>query len=71
MKLGSQKISLWLLQVYSANFLVESRQNVTKNLEVEPVIKMNYTVSLKSTQVDEKLTIEAGDRFNAMRYSRS
>ena len=28
-RLGNQMINLWLLQVYSANFLVESRQNVT------------------------------------------
>ena len=37
-RLGSQKLSLWSLQVYSANFLVESRQNVTKDLEVGPTI---------------------------------
>ena len=35
-RLGIQKLSLWSLQVYLANFLVESRQNITIVLEVEP-----------------------------------
>ena len=34
-RLGIQKLSLWSLQVYLANFLVESRQNITIVLEVE------------------------------------
>lgn len=35
-RLGIQKLSLWSLQVYLANFLVESRQNITIVLEDEP-----------------------------------